>query len=210
ARARGFRPFRAQHVMLRPADAPPPPIPRVAGARIRPLREGEEPALLAALNRAWAETWNFRPLAGAALAADLAGQRAGFLVAEATAGDARIVGTVHARFDPRERNPGGGPYAWISNLTTDPAWRGRGLGRALLAAGITYLRGRGAGSVALGVDGGAAVPVALYRSAGFETIGMVEIWEAPLARAPRRTSAADTVTIAAERSATARMGRARG
>jgi mycothiol synthase len=177
---RGFRLARTQHVMLRPGDAPPARARAVEGVRIRALREGEEPELLAALNRAWAGTWNYRALTPEALAADLAGREAGFLVAVEADDDGRIAGTVHALFDPAEANPDGGPYAWISNLTTAPEWRGRGLGRALLAAGLDYLRERGAGSVALGVDGGDPAPMTLYRSSGFETLGEVEIWEGDL------------------------------
>ena len=51
------------------------------------------------------------------------------------------------------------------------------LGRALLAAGVELLRARGARSVALGVDGGDPIPLALYRSAGFETISTTIILE---------------------------------
>ena len=177
ARASGFDPIRELQVMLRPVDAPPLAAPRVPGVRIRPLAAGEEPALLRFLNRAWAGTWNFRPITAEALHADLERQRDGMLVAVDIAGEDRIVGTCHAIFDPVHHNPDGHPYAWISNLTTDPAWRGRGLGRALLAAGLEYLRLQGAGSIALGVDGGAAVPLALYRSAAFATTSAVAIWE---------------------------------
>jgi mycothiol synthase len=177
ARAGGFRPCRARHLMLRAPGALPLVAPAVSGTTIRPLRTGEESALLAALGHAWAGTWNFRGITAAMLADDLRGQRAGMLVAVETAAAGRIVGTVQARFDPAARNPDGGPYAWISNLTTDHAWRGRGLGRALLAAGLDHLRGRGAASVALGVDGGAAAPLALYRSADFASFSTTEVWE---------------------------------
>lgn len=91
----------------------------------------------------------------------------------------RLVGTVHALFNQHATNPDGEPYAWISNLTTDPALRGHGLGRMLLAVGINALRARGTSSVALGVDGGAIAPMTLYRSVGFEAISTVEIWESP-------------------------------
>ena len=70
-------------------------------------------------------------------------------VAVADGDQSRILGTVHARFDLTHHNPDGHPYAWISNLTIDPAWRGKGLGRALLAAGVANLQQRGACSVAL-------------------------------------------------------------
>jgi mycothiol synthase len=173
----GFHPLRAQHLMLRSSVTPPLLASPVPGLRIRALRRGEDAALLTALNRAWATTWNFRPITPAALADDLREQRTGMLVAVEQAADRYIVGTVHALFDPAHRNPDGDPYAWISNLTTDPEWRGRGLGRALLAAGLTHLYERGAGSVALSVDGSNTAALQLYRSAGFTPISTVAIWE---------------------------------
>ncbi len=161
--------------MLRPADAALPGVVLVPGVRIRSIIDGEEPALLQFLNHAWAGTWNFRPITMEALQADLGGQRQGMLIAVDEADPGRILGTCHAMFDQGYRNPDGQPYAWISNLTTDPAARGRGLGRALLTAGLHELHAQGAGSVALGVDGGAVVPLALYRSVGFATISAVAI-----------------------------------
>jgi ribosomal protein S18 acetylase RimI-like enzyme len=153
------------------------PSAAVPGVRIRRLRPGEEPALLAALNLAWAGTWNFCPIEPAALARDVRGRRDGMFVAVPAIDEARIVATCHAIFDAAARNPDGGPSAWISNLMTDPAWRGRGLARMLLAAGVTYLRSRGAGSVALGVDGGNVAPFSLYRASGFEIVSTLDVWE---------------------------------
>jgi ribosomal protein S18 acetylase RimI-like enzyme len=178
ASAAGLTIARATIIMLRPAILGPLPAAPVAGLRIRPIVEGEEGRVLHALNHAWAGTWNFRPLTRRALERDLAGQREGFLLAVDDAG--RIAGTVHAQLDLGTQNPDGAPYAWVSNLTTTPEWRGRGLGRALLNAGIESLRSRGAGSVALGVDSGAAAPVALYRSAGFAEVDGLELWETAL------------------------------
>lgn len=195
ARDAGFEPIRASHVMLRPATAVPLAPPAVPGVRVRRLHRGEEGALLAALNRAWADTWGFRPIPPAALADDLRGQRDGMLVAVEADDDARIVATVHAIFDPAVRKPDGDPYAWISNLTTDPDRRGRGLGRLMLAHGLAQLRERGAGSVMLGVDGGNAAAVALYRSADFEVVGTTDILE----RSVRRDPAESTGTGAAAR-----------
>jgi ribosomal protein S18 acetylase RimI-like enzyme len=56
-------------------------------------------------------------------------------------------------------------------------WRGKRLGRALLAAGLANLQQRGARSVALWVDGGYDTALNLYRSTGFATISSVVIWE---------------------------------
>ena len=59
---------------------------------------------------------------------------------------------------------------------------GRAWGRALLSAGIAALHARGAQSVTLGVDSGAAAPLTLYRSAGFTEIDRLELWEAQAGR----------------------------
>lgn len=177
AGAAGFHTIRSLQIMLRSASAEPLEAAPVAGVLIRALQAGEEPALLAALNRAWAGTWNFRPITIAALRRDLLGQEAGMLVAVDANNPAHIVGTCHAIINPEQVKPDGFPSAWISNLTIDPAWRGRRLGRSLLAAGLTRLRARGAGSVALGVDGGNEIPLRLYQSAGFETISTTLILE---------------------------------
>jgi mycothiol synthase len=166
--------------MLRPASAGPMASTNVKGVDVRPLRPGEDAPLLAALNRAWAGTWGFAPIPPSTLAGDLSGQRDGMLVATDAADDSRIVATVHAIFDPDARNVDDGPSAWISNLTTDPDWRGRGLGRLMLARGIDSLLNRGAESVMLGVDGENDAAVGLYRSAGFEVISTTNIWERSL------------------------------
>ena len=181
AQGAGFHASRTQHLMLRPANAQPLTAPPVAGVRVRRLRNGEEAALLAALNHAWAATWNFRPISAAALAQDLRDQQDGMLVAVDLI-DGSVVGTAHAVFNPAARNPDGAPCAWISNLTTDPERRGKGLGRALLAASLAHLRERGGQSAALAVDGGNPAPLNLYRSAGFETISTVVIWERSIAK----------------------------
>lgn len=177
AREAGFEAIRATHVMLRPSSAGTMASPSLGAVRVRPLLDGEEPALLAALNRAWSGTWGFAPIPPAALSSDLRGQHDGMLVASDATDDSRIVATVHAIFDPAGHNLDGGPYAWISNLTTDPDWRGRGLGRLMLAHGIGNLRDRGAESVMLGVDGGNDAAVGLYRSSGFEIVSTTDIWE---------------------------------
>ena len=178
AHSAGFVPVRSIFHMLLPAvvtyavgNAVP------SGARIRPMRSGEEPAILAALNRNWTGTWDFVPIRAEMLERDLDGQRSGMLLAVDAADDARILATCHAVFDPADQNPDGAPKAWISNLTVDPAQRGRGLGRAMLLAGLTSLRERGAGSITLGVDAGDAKPLRLYQSIGFETVSTMEAWD---------------------------------
>jgi mycothiol synthase len=180
ARRAGFAPARSIFHMLLPGSVSLDPNNVPAGVRIRSMHAGEEPAILAALNRAWAGTWDFVPIRPELLERDLEGQRAGMLLAVDAVDDTRILATCHAVFDPADENPDGSPRAWISNLTVDPAQRGRGLGRAMLLAGLASLRERGAGSIALGVDAGDPTPLRLYQSVGFQTVSSMEAWDKSL------------------------------
>jgi ribosomal protein S18 acetylase RimI-like enzyme len=132
--------------------------------------------VLAALNRAWTGTWNFVTITLSMLQHDLVGQREGMLLAVDASDDIRA--TCHAVFDPSSHNPDGNPRAWISNLTVDPDFRGRGISRSMLAAGIAHLRSLGATSVTLGVDADNPAPFRLYTSVGFEIASRLEAWDA--------------------------------
>jgi mycothiol synthase len=182
----GFARVRTIYHMLRPADVPTFESRPTPGLSIRGMRSGEEPRVLAALNRAWAGTWAFMPIRPEQLEQDLDGQREGMLLGVRADDHEQIVATVHAIYDPTDQNPDGQPRAYISNLTVDPEYRALGYGRALLAAGLDHLKARGAASITLGVDGGNATPLQLYRSAGFEVISSIDAWDLPLAEAPSR------------------------
>lgn len=172
AQQAGFVTVRTIAHMLLAANAPTPTAPPVAGMRLRSIRPGEDRQVLAVLNRAWTGTWNFVEITFEMLAEDLRGQRQGMLLG-VDASD-RIIATCHAVFAPGEQNPDGNPRAWISNLTVDPDFRGRGAARAMLSAGIAHLRARGASSITLGVDADNPAPFRLYLSAGFEVASSVQ------------------------------------
>lgn len=61
----------------------------------------------------------------------------------------------------------GTPAGEIRLLGVDPAWRGRGLGRAVTAWGVDTLRDRGAEAVVLAVEGENASALRLYERLGF-------------------------------------------
>jgi ribosomal protein S18 acetylase RimI-like enzyme len=176
----GFQRVRTIYHMLRPADAAPFEARSTPGLQIRPMRPGEEPRVLEALNRAWADTWAFMPISMEQLHQDLEGQTQGMLLGVRADDEDHIVATVHAIYDPTDQNPDGQPRAYISNLTVDPDYRGLGYGRALLAAGLAHLQQRGARSISLGVDGGNATPLQLYRSAGFQVTSSIDAWDLEL------------------------------
>ena len=178
ARMAGFESVRAIAHMQLPATVPTPAAAPPDDLKLRTIRDGEDQAVLDALNRNWAGTWNFVEIPMEMLQVDLDEQRQGMLLA--VDDDDRIVATCHAVYDATRRNPDGGPRAWISNLTVDPKYRKRGIARSMLAAGIASLRARGASSITLGVDAHDPAPFGLYLSVGFEVVTSQEAWDKAL------------------------------
>jgi mycothiol synthase len=185
AQSAGFARVRTIAHMLMPATAPTP-TPQAAGphpfVNLRTIRPGEDERVLAALNRAWAGTWNFVSIPMEMLAKDLDGHREGMLLGVETDDADHVIATCHGVFEPGQQNPDGNPRAWISNVTVDPDFRGRGIARTMLGAGIEYLRSRGATSITLGVDADNPAPFRLYQSVGFEVSSSHEAWDKELAK----------------------------
>jgi len=175
AQQAGFSAVRTIAHMLLPAAAATPVADPVPGMSLRSFRPGEDHLVLAALNRAWSGTWNFVEISFEMLEADLEGQREGMLLGVDDVDN--IIATCHAVFDPRQENPDGNPRAWISNLTVAPEFRQRGVARAMLSAGISYLRAKGASSITLGVDADNPAPFRLYQSVGFEISSSSQAWD---------------------------------
>jgi len=178
ARAAGFTPVRTVSHMLLPASAPTPQGSLTPELTLRSMQPGEDQAVLDALNRNWAGTWNFVEIPFEMLQEDLDIDRLGMLLA--VDADDQIVGTCHAVYEPTEKNPDGNPRAWISNVTVHPDYRKRGIARAMLAAGIARLRECGASSITLGVDANDPAPFHLYTSVGFEVWTSQEAWDKAL------------------------------
>src|SRR5688500_10766436 len=61
------------------------------------------------------------------------------------------------------------PYAELTELYVDPAFRRRGLGRALIAHAEQLARARGAIDLLIMTGVGNAAAQALYRAAGYDT-----------------------------------------
>jgi mycothiol synthase len=135
-----------------------------AAVATRPYVPGvDDEAWLHVNNRAFA--WH--PEQGGWRPADLAARRAepwfdaaGFLVHDEDDGLAGFCWTkVHADDDP--------PLGEIFVIAVDPAFRGRGLGRALTLAGLDHLAARGLTVAMLYVEADNAAALTLYRDLGF-------------------------------------------
>jgi mycothiol synthase len=159
AKRRGYVPERVLWQLRRPlADLPVADLP--AGVTVRPFRPGEDEAAWVALNnRAFAD----HPDQGGWTMADIAVREqepwfdpAGFLLAER---DGTLVGFHWTKVDEG--------VGEVYVLGVDPAAGGRGLGAALTAAGLRYLRARGLSTVMLYVDDTNQPALRLYERMGF-------------------------------------------
>lgn len=163
----GLVPRRTLLIMRRPLDGPVPQPPLSPGVRIRAFVPGQDDADWLAVN---ARAFASHPEQGAITAADLQARMAepwfdpaGFLVAERDGEGGRMLGfhwtKQHTTPDPQ--------LGEVYVLGVDPEAGGRGLGKALLAAGLAHLQHAGSTSVELYVEADQAGPVGLYRSSGF-------------------------------------------
>ncbi|MDR2453172.1 MAG: mycothiol synthase [Bifidobacteriaceae bacterium] len=136
-----------------------------AGIRIRAFDPGRDRSAWVALNAA---AFASHPEQGRLTLADLEQRMAqpwfdpaGLLVAEQNQ-TARLAGYVWTKI---EANAGE-----IYGIGVDPAAQGRGLGSALLEAGLRHLESRGIGEVRLFVEADNAPAIAAYRRQGFKLV----------------------------------------
>ncbi|MER7458924.1 mycothiol synthase [Micromonospora sp. NPDC126480] len=163
----GFRRARVLWQLRRPLTAPIPEPRLPDGVTLRAYRPGADDDAWLALNaRAFAD----HPEQGRWTAADLRVRLdepwfdpAGFLLAVDSAG--RLIGFHWTKVHER---PGSGRIGEVYVLGVDPGAHGGGLGKALTAAGLAYLRDRRRlDRVMLYVDESNVAAVALYERLGF-------------------------------------------
>jgi mycothiol synthase len=65
---------------------------------------------------------------------------------------------------------------WIAQLGVSPAWRGRGLGAALIVPALRHFRAAGLEGVSLGVNIDNPIAARLYTRLGFAVIGRRARW----------------------------------
>jgi len=136
------------------------------GFELRHFFPGDEEGLCALQNLAFAGSWGFRPNTV---------EEIRYLVNTScchpqgipliTEGQ-RMVAYCWTMDDPIEKEKG-----CIRMMGVDPVYRGRGLGRAILVAGIEYLVKRGMREIELLVDSRNAAAKRLYQSVGFKRKG---------------------------------------
>jgi ribosomal protein S18 acetylase RimI-like enzyme len=146
------------------------------GFRVRPMSADEFAELSIRLVRDYAadhmKAGNWSPKGAEGRAADELAQllpegvdTTGVLLLTGETAEGEPVGFVWVGL---ERRPGGRGGAWIYNIEILPEQRGKGFGRALLAAAEVETAERGVTAIGLNVFGPNATARNLYESAGYE------------------------------------------
>ncbi len=167
----GYDPVRWYLDMLRPTLDDLPPAAPPPGIRIAPAGPGDERLLRAALaaeEEAFADHWGHHPRTA---------EEDDAILAEPDAdpalwwigwdGDA-IAGVVRQIDFAEENARFGRRRIWIDRVSVRRPWRGRGIARALMLAGMAQARDRGYTSAGLGVDADNPTgALGLYERLGF-------------------------------------------
>ena len=143
--------------------------------RFRHLKRGEEDKLVQIQNRSFAGTWGFNPntLEEIVHRIRLPGCSPEDTILACDGED--VIGycwtRIYAGKYKRPRGNGGRIYM----LGVNPDYRGKGIGKGVLLAGLSYLKSNGVGIIELTVDSKNKAACTLYRSAGFR-IETMSLW----------------------------------
>jgi len=127
----------------------------------RHLREGEEEVLTQIQNRSFAEHWGYNPATLETMAYRISLSHRSPKDIVLACEDDEVTGYCWTEITS-------GGKGRIYMIGSDPDYRGRGIGRKLLLAGLANLKNKGANEVWLTVDSENKAACSLYESVGFE------------------------------------------
>lgn len=167
----GFRPVR-RYCKMRWEGESAPTVDVPEGFALRAFRYGtDEQALTDLQNATFSGSWGFCPNTVEEISARARSSRChpdGIIL---IAGEGRLAGYNWTTRTGSED----GAVGWIEMTGVHPDFRGRGLGRTVVVAGMTHLKVNGVNSVELEVDSQNAPATTLYRRLGFRSVGQ-GIW----------------------------------
>lgn len=146
-----------------------------AALECRPLQRGEEDKLTRIQNRSFTDTWGYNPNTVEEITyrtnqSDFSPED----VVLASDGD-KVIGYCWTELTGGEEAATGERKGRIFMIGADPDYRGRGVGKRVLLAGLAHLKSKGIRVVELTVDSENKAACALYRSVGFE-VGTSSLW----------------------------------
>jgi ribosomal protein S18 acetylase RimI-like enzyme len=190
ARAAGMQPVRYFHDLVRelttPGAPPVPQIPLPEPLELLPYLPAHAERLRLAHNEAFAGHWGSQPRTPEAWRTQLVDQRNfrpdwTFLAIDPTRRDddglPAVAGYVTGAAFEQDFEPQGYTAGWTGLLGVRPAWRGRRLAPALLAAQLRAFAASGMEKAGLDVDtGNASGALALYTGLGYEVESTSVVW----------------------------------
>lgn len=148
---------------------PPAPVAAASAVTVRAATPDDDEALARVSNAGYAGSYGYTPVAAATFAARRQVPGSRFWVA---LHDRRVVGYCHTILEDEE-------LGCIESLVVEPHLQRRGIGRALLAAGLEQLRTDGRATTVLWVDAENRAAVSLYEDHGFATSGFTSTFRSP-------------------------------
>ncbi|MFC2047324.1 GNAT family N-acetyltransferase [Chloroflexota bacterium] len=131
----------------------------------RPLQSGEEDKLTQLQNRAFADTWGYNPSIVEEIVYRINSVDCSPEEIVLTYDGDEIIGYCWTRIC---QTATGEKKGQIHMLGVAPDYRGRGIGKGILLAGLSYIKNKGLPIVELTVDSENKAACALYRSVGFK------------------------------------------
>ncbi len=157
------------------------PDPEPSEYVIRRLEPDEADKLTYIQNRTFADSWGFNPNTPDEIAyrINLSSSSPGNIMMVYLKN--QPIGYCWTRIFAEKGLAAGGARGEIHMLGVDPSYRGKGIGRDVLLAGLADLKSKGVSNVELTADGEEPVALGLYESVGFERCSRNEWYEKKLA-----------------------------
>ncbi|NPA26790.1 MAG: GNAT family N-acetyltransferase [Chloroflexi bacterium] len=158
----------------------PPQAPFPVGVRVRTMHEADVPAVHAVDQAAFPPLWR---LHASLLAHAFQSARLAYVVEDA---QGQVIG-----YEIFTASPQG---AHLARLAVHPTWQRRGVGRALVAAGLQALRAEADGWVTVNTQAENTPALRLYQSLGFRKLNSLPVWLRRLDERPLETGALRAAT----------------
>lgn len=172
--------YRMEYAPLNGA-LPDPEVP--TGLRIVPWAEPYDRATMEAFNESFRDHWGFREVSAEMWRHWFHGPKSQteYWRLAIDDGTGEVAGLCIPQIDADQNAALGRHEGWIRDLAVRRPWRKRGLGTALLLAGMKALRDAGMTSVRLGVDSDSLTNATrLYERVGYCTVHRLDVYLKPI------------------------------
>jgi ribosomal protein S18 acetylase RimI-like enzyme len=179
----GYRPVRYFYEMIRPTLEDIPDLPLPGGLELRPALPEHYQAIWTSVNETSVDEWGYSPPTEADYHTWLSNPQfqpdLWQIAWELSSG--KVVGHVLTYIDHEQNEKLERKRGYTEGIGVDPAWRRRGVARALIAHSLRAQRAAGMSESALVVDSeNSSGATRLYESCGFEVVSQNAVYRKPL------------------------------